>query len=103
MDMQRNLMNQVDDADAEEFEAFAPGWRKHIVASGDQRQIRVALLQYWERLVAGLGFTPRSAQLIRGSKGQRLYWLMLLARHSLADKFWRAILRAESAQGDFGF
>jgi three-Cys-motif partner protein len=103
MDLQRNLLDQVEDADAIEFEAFAPGWRSQVEISGSQHQIRVRLLRYWESLVNGLGFVSRSAELIRGQRGQRLYWLLLLTRHPLGEKLWNAVRMAAPRQRDFGF
>jgi three-Cys-motif partner protein len=103
MDMQRNLMNQVEDEDAAEFDAFAPGWRSHVGVTGSQQQIRTRLLRYWQSLVGSLRFVSRTADLIKGPQGQRLYWLILLTRHDLGDKLWRAVLKSTPSQKSFGF
>jgi three-Cys-motif partner protein len=96
MDLQRNLAAQLTDADAAQFDAFAPGWRSHVDASGDATKIRAQFLTYWKRLIEDLGMHPfTNERLIRGDHGQRLYWLMLVSRHTLAHEFWEKIGRAD--------
>ena len=59
------------------------------------------MLAYWRSLVRDLGFLhQRGGELVTGSKNQRLYWLMFLSRHKIANGFWDKI-RNISGQGDF--
>ena len=84
MDMQRNLPGQLSDAEAAEFDAFAPGWREAIDRTGPQAEVRRRLLEHWSKRVTGLGMLPFiGTRLIKGRRGQRLYWLMLASRESL--------------------
>jgi three-Cys-motif partner protein len=102
MDLQRNLGTQLalPEDEAAEFDAFAPGWRRKVETRGSQQEIRRRVLKYWTGLVVGLGMRPFShTRLIKGSHGQRLYWLMLASRHPLAEKLWRSIGRADG-QGE---
>jgi three-Cys-motif partner protein len=101
MDMQRNLPQQLTDDEAIQFDAFAPGWRDAVDTTGTTVNTRRLLLQYWETLVKNLGIQPFSDQrTITGSRGQRLYWLMLATREPLAQTLWRSIGRADR-QGEF--
>jgi three-Cys-motif partner protein len=102
MDLQRNIGAQLglsrDDTD--QFDAFAPGWRQKIDTTGPKHEVRRRVVEYWTSMVAELGVAPSSeARLIKGSRGQRLYWLMLSSRHSLAKKFWSVIGRSDG-QGE---
>src|SRR6266446_3939779 len=71
---------------------FAPGWRDHVRTDMNQVSLRAPILQYWTEKVVALGL-PRAkhCELIRGTKNQRLYWLMFLAKHELPHAFWRKI------------
>ena len=96
MDMQRNLLGQLSDAEAAEFDAFAPGWRERIDTVGRQSEVRRRLLDYWSERVRALGMLPfADSRLITGPHGQRLYWLMLASRSDLALKLWRRIGRTD--------
>jgi len=91
-DLQRNLDLYTSDYQTQ-FNDFAPGWRDHIRTAGmNQVALRAAILEYWTEKLVRLGL-PRAEhlQLIRGTNNQRLYWLMLLARHELAHEFWEKI------------
>lgn len=96
MDMQRNLLGQLSDEEAFEFDTFAPGWRSKIDTKGPQKEVRQRLLHYWGGLVQSLGMKPfTDSRLIRGRTGQRLYWLMLASRSELAQSLWKKIGRAD--------
>lgn len=90
-DLQRNVDRYTSD-DQSQFDRFAPDWRKHIRTDMNQVALRAAILEYWTDKVVQLGL-PRAkhCQLIRGTKNQRLYWLMFLAKHELPHSFWRKI------------
>jgi three-Cys-motif partner protein len=101
-DLQRNADRYTSVAHAQ-FDKFAPGWRDAIKVDVNQASLRAAILDYWTEKLVGLGLPrARHCELIKGSKGQRLYWLMFLARHELAHTFWERITsRADSPQFDF--
>lgn len=95
MDLQRNL---VSNATAEEsaFDVFAPGWRNKVDIIRGQQEIRQQVFQYWRDQVASLGvWTSTEMKLIKGSKNQPLYWLLLAAKHDLAHTFWATAANVE--------
>jgi len=98
-DLQRNV-DRYTSEDYQQFERFAPDWRKHVRTDVNQARLRAAIIEYWTDKVAGLGL-PRAkhCELIRGTQSQRLYWLMLLAKHDLAHRFWTKITSAAKAPG----
>jgi three-Cys-motif partner protein len=88
MDLQRNLGFNVG-MQQTAFETFAPGWRSSINLNQSQPNIRRDVFEYWRRLVAGLGIDASTdMRLITGNSNQPLYWLLLVAKHDLAHKFW---------------
>jgi three-Cys-motif partner protein len=101
-DLQRNV-DRYSSEDYQQFDRFAPGWRENVRTNVNQTSLRASILEYWTDKVAGLGL-PRAkhCELIRGTQSQRLYWLMLLAKHDLAHRFWTKITSAAKApQFDF--
>jgi three-Cys-motif partner protein len=96
-DLQRNADRYTSEAQ-NEFDRFAPGWRDNIGTDMNQQGFRAALIKYWSDQVLALGL-PRAKhwELIRGDRGQRLYWLILLARHELAHDLWERISSAAKA------
>ena len=90
-DLQRNA-DRYTSAAHNQFDKFAPGWRDHVGTDMNQEALRRAIIQYWSDRVMALQL-PRAkhCELIRGSQGQRLYWLILLARHKLAHSLWSKI------------
>ena len=82
----------------DEFDKFAPGWREKVGTNMNQETLRAALIQYWSNKVMALGL-PRARhwELIKGDHGQRLYWLILLARNDLAHDLWERISSAAKA------
>jgi three-Cys-motif partner protein len=93
MDLQRNLDVHLNAADSA-FDAFAPGWRD-VVHRRSIARTREDFFEYWRDLVGATGaYTSKDVRLITGSKNQRLYWLLLAAKHDLAHKFWSAISRS---------
>jgi three-Cys-motif partner protein len=87
-DLQRNATLYS----AEDYDQFAPGWRSKIGTNMNNQALRRALLKYWTEQIEVLGL-PRAehCELFTGPKGQRLYWLIFLARRRLARKLWKAI------------
>jgi hypothetical protein len=66
----------------------------------NQEALRGAIIQYWSDKAMTLGL-PRAkhCELIKGMQGQRLYWLILLARHELAHKLWSKISSSAKSPG----
>ena len=99
MDLQRNLGRNIS-ADASALDAFAPGWRQVVTVEQTQKGIRTELIDHWKDLVGKVGFaTSPQMRLLKGTREQHLYWLLLLAGHDLAFKFWKVASNKEG-QGD---
>jgi three-Cys-motif partner protein len=100
-DMQRNL-DRYTAEDGDAFDVFAPGWRDVVDVRQSIGSIRAAVMAHWRSLVRGLGYPemPR-LELIKGSQGQRLYWLAFISRHNLGNEFWNKI-RNITGQGELG-
>ncbi len=99
-DLQRNLDAYTRPEDTR-LERFAPDWRQHIDLNQSQRGIRAAILAYWASKIKKLGLSSAEhAELISGQeRNQRLYWLVMVSRHKLAQEFWDKI-RNLSGQGE---
>ena len=93
-DLQRNADRYTDEA-YNQFDKFAPGWRAKVDTDINQNALRAAIIQYWCEKILELNF-PQAPhwELITGDRGQRLYWLVLLARDALAHKLWSKITSA---------
>lgn len=89
-DLQRNLDRySVPDG---VLDRFAPGWRNKVDPRQAIAPFRAALMEYWLSEIRKLGTMPaQGMELIVGSKNQRLYWLMFVAAHDLAQKLWDAV------------
>lgn len=88
MDLQRNLGFNVA-LQQSAFETFAPGWRNSVNINQSQQNVRRDVFEYWRNLVANLGIDASTdMRLITGDRNQPLYWLLLVAKHKLAHKFW---------------
>ena len=99
MHLQRNLKQNIT-YELDEFERFAPEWRKHVDMNTNQVEQRRRLVDYWISLVKGLQLeTPIEHKLLTGSTNQPLYWLLLASKHELAQKFWKTAVNPEQ-QGD---
>jgi three-Cys-motif partner protein len=101
-DLQRNAGLYSSD-EQEQFDEFAPGWRDKVPLDRNLQSLRAGIVDHWSDLVEGLGLPrARHTPLIKGSRGQRLYWLMLLSKHPLAHEFWEKITaRAKEPTFDF--
>lgn len=101
-DLQRNLDRYIN-ATSSPLDAFAPGWRAKIDLNQSPKAIRAALFAYWQSQMGNLGYPePRGVELVRGTKQQRLYWLVFLSKHELGNEFWNKI-RHIGGQGNFDF
>jgi three-Cys-motif partner protein len=96
-DLQRNADRYTHEAH-DQFDKFAPGWRDKVSTDMNQNAFRAALIQYWCDKILELNF-PQAPhwELITGDQGQRLYWLVLLARDALAHLLWKRITSAARA------
>jgi three-Cys-motif partner protein len=95
MDLQRNLERNIA-VPGGAFDTFAPGWRQTVNVNTSQVEIRRQVVEYWRDQVSQLGVgTSNEMRLITGEKNQRLYWLLLAARHELAQKFWSVAANME--------
>lgn len=100
-DLQRNLDDYSRPGDV--FDSFAPGWRGQVDPNQAISSFRAALMKYWLAEIHKLGTMPaKGVELIEGPNRQRLYWLVFLSKHSLAQKFWEAI-RDPMKQTTMGF
>jgi three-Cys-motif partner protein len=98
MDLFRNLEHNLA-YDSKEFDNFAPGWRDHVQLQLSDREQRQQLFEYWKSLVDGLGLEASTKlRPIKNSVHRDLYWLLLLYRHNLAEKFWDIVLRYQPNQ-----
>jgi three-Cys-motif partner protein len=98
-DLQRNVDRYASKAH-EQFDKFAPGWRNQVSTEMNQAALRAAIMEYWTERVVSLGLPrARHCELIRGTHGQRLYLLILLAKHKLAHAFWEKITSISKAPG----
>lgn len=98
MDHQRNWAANVT-AERSAYDAFAPGWMNVVDIEAGPADVRNQLFQYWLDLVKTTGAWPSAEmKLIRGTRNQPLYWLLMAARHELAHKFW-AIASNPEGQG----
>lgn len=101
-DLQRNAARYAD-KDYDQFDKFAPDWRAKVSTETNKEAFRAAILKYWSDQVTALGLPQaKHWELIRGDQGQRLYWLILLARHDLAHGLWAKVSSAaKSPKFDF--
>jgi len=89
MDLQRNWARYTQQAHSP-LDEFAPGWREAVNLAQPDDSARLQFVQYWIGLLKSLGFEGEIRfELITGSKKQPLYWLVLVAKHELATKFWK--------------
>lgn len=96
-DLQRNVDRYTHEAH-DQFDRFAPGWREKVGADMNQEALRRGIIQYWSEKVTELGLPrARHCELITGDHGQRLYLLILLARHEFAHRLWEKISSAAKA------
>lgn len=86
------------------FDAFAPGWQSHVAQGLTREEQRKAVFEYWKTLVVeklGMQTSARLEQ-IRNHQNRDMYWLLLIARHELAQRFFKIVLNMKQ-QRDFGF
>lgn len=90
-DLQRNLQRYIENRNSP-LDNFAPGWREHVDITRGPKLVRAKILEYWRGLLKAEDMvTTETAELIVGSKNQRLYLLAFAARHARALEFWEKI------------
>lgn len=90
-DLQRNL-DAYTRMEQSPLDRVAPGWRDAVELRQAKSSTRAAFVGYWVSLMQRLGLPPaRHAELVSGTKNQRLYWLVFASRHPLAHEFWDKI------------
>jgi three-Cys-motif partner protein len=100
-DLQRNLDDYSKQGGV--FDTFAPGWKAQVNPNQAINSFRAALMKYWMGEIRKLGTMPaKGVELIVGSKGQRLYWLVFVSGHDHGRKLWEAI-RNPMRQTTMGF
>lgn len=98
MDLARQLPGSMK-AESATLDRFAPGWRKAVTGLPAGVEARGRIVEHWVELVRGIGFRESKVwNLIRGQNNQPLYWLVLVAKHRLATKFWDEVNKPR--QGD---
>ncbi len=89
MDLQRNW-GRYTQQEQSPLDYFAPGWRDFVDLVQSEESARLSFIKYWVGLLEKLGFDGHVRfELIKGSKNQPLYWLVLVAKHEIAMKFWK--------------
>ena len=98
-DLQRNFDAYSMSKDGP-LDRFAPGWRNALTLKQSKSATRAAYVGYWAAIMEKLGFAPARYELVSGpTKNQRLYWLVMVSHHKLAQEFWDKI-RKVSGQGE---
>lgn len=101
MDFQRNLRRYVEESPSP-LDGFAPGWREVIDLRERDGLVRQKILGFWLSLIRKLDMQPsQGIELVTGSNNQPLYWLVFVARHPLAGKFWDEIRKVGSQSNMF--
>lgn len=102
LDLQRNLSRYIESQQSP-LDLFAPGWRTVINPMSPEVTIRRQILEHWLNLVRNEDMQPsQGVEKVTGKNNQPLYWLIFVARHPLAMKFWDEI-RNVSAQHQLDF
>lgn len=102
-DLQRNADRDRYSVQGGVFDKFAPGWRNKVDQNRSIGAFRAGLMEYWLGEIRKLGTMPaHGAELVVGPNNQRLYWLMFVAAHDLAQKLWKAV-RNPGGQREMGF
>lgn len=101
-DLQRNLRLYIQ-TEPSPLDVFVPGWRKAVDIMRADDVVRGKILQYWLALIRKCDMqTAEGVEEVTGSRNQHLYWLVFVARHDLAIKFWEGI-RSVTNQRSLGF
>jgi three-Cys-motif partner protein len=98
LDLQRNLQRYIESENSP-LDSFAPSWREHVDVSRAPRMVRAKYLEYWRSLLKAEAMaTTETAELVVGTRNQRLYLLAFAARHERALDFWEKIRNVDGDQ-----
>lgn len=101
MDLFRNFEQNLA-GEQSEFDAFAPGWRDHVPRRASREVCRRAAFDHWKRLVVETGMSPcAEMKVVKNKVNRDLYWLLMLSKHPLAARFWKAVLQYDEPQRGF--
>lgn len=101
MDLQRNWRSYAASTESP-LDVFNPGWRSRVRLNQPDEAARVNFIHDWVAQLKTLGFGGEvHFELITGLKNQPLYWLVIVAKHDLASKFWKKTLQAGKSPGLF--
>ena len=101
-DLQRNLRRYIQ-SERSPLDSFAPAWRDAVDPMNADLDVRIKIFSYWLGLIRAEDMqTSQGVEEVTGMKSQHLYWLVFVARHDLALKFWDEI-RNVTKQKSFGF
>jgi three-Cys-motif partner protein len=90
-DLQRNLRRYIESSQSP-LDSFAPEWRKDIDTMDRDANIRSKIFAHWLKLIRSCDMQPaQGVEEVTGTKNQPLYWLVFVARHELAIRFWEEI------------
>lgn len=103
MDLFRNFEKNVA-GEHRALDTFAPGWRERLRPNMTRDEQRIAAVEHWKTLVDQMGMeTSPEMKQIRNTVNRDLYWLLLIARHDLAQKFFKIALKSSEPQRGFDF
>jgi three-Cys-motif partner protein len=95
MDLFRNFDRNLA-GERREFDAFAPGWQQQVAKRLSKDERRRAAIDYWKTLVDAMGLDAQAEmKAVKNSVNRDLYWLLVLSRHPLAEKFWKIVLESD--------
>lgn len=101
MDLQRNWGTYARTPESP-LDEFAPGWRQQVDPAQSEESARLSYIRYWIDLLQQIGFdADLRFELITGSKSQPLYWLVLVAKHEIAMRFWKKAAQQGKTQEMF--
>lgn len=99
MDLMRQLPRAME-GHATTLDTFAPGWQRAVGGLKAGEEARGKYIEHWLSLIQGLGLEAAVKwRLITSTTNSPLYWLVLVARHELAARFWDD--SGKDRQGDF--
>jgi len=98
MDLRRNAERYLVGSE-NRFEDFAPGWSQAVNRKGTREDIFRGIVEYWKSQVDAIGMeTSTRFHSMRNFQNQVIYWLLLLYRNDLAEKFWNIVLKHQPNQ-----
>lgn len=102
MDLQRNWDSYSRQLSQSPLDMFNPGWQERVDREQGAESARLAFIHDWVAQLKLLGFSEDVRfDLVRGSKNQPLYWLVLIAKHEFAGKLWKKTVQLGKTQDLF--